>query len=84
VAATITIVNNTRSIESIVVEGVWTDPSGGTTVQSKNGLLLPGQQVTRVVDYVVNASCEPGTHEVTITVQNRHGTSSASASIQVV
>lgn len=84
VAATITIANNTRSIESIVVQGVWTEPSGESTITTRNGLLLPGQKITRVVDYVVNESIEPGTHEVTINVQNSSGTSSATTSIEVV
>jgi hypothetical protein len=84
VAATITIVNNTSSFESIVVQGTWTDPEGEATVQTKSGLLLPGQRVTRVIDYVVNESCTPGTHEVTITVQNSRGASSATANIEVV
>jgi hypothetical protein len=84
VAATITIANNTRSIESIVVQGVWTEPSGESTVTTRNGLLLPGQKITRVVDYVVDEAIEPGTHEVTINVQNSSGTSSASTSIEVV
>jgi hypothetical protein len=84
VAATITIVNNTPKIESIVVQGVWTDPEGEATVTTRNGLLLPGQKVTRVVDYVVDESCVAGTHEVTINVQSRSGTSSATAAIEVI
>ena len=84
VAATISITNNTRTFASIVVQGVWLDPAGEATVSSRNGFLLPGQTVTRVVDYVVNESCVPGTHALTITVQNRNGASSATANIEVV
>ena len=84
VAATITIANNTSKIESIVVQGVWTDPEGESTVTTKNGLLFPGQTLTRVVDYQVDDTCVAGTHAVTITVQTGHGTSSATANIEVV
>jgi len=59
VAATITITNNSRRIEAIAVQGVWLDPSGESTVQNRNGLLLPGQTVTRVIDYLVNETCPP-------------------------
>jgi uncharacterized protein YfaS (alpha-2-macroglobulin family) len=84
VQATISITNNTRRIENISVEGAWTDPDGQATVTSRNGLLLPGQTVTRVVDYVINESCVPGTHAVTIKVQNRNGASTATANVEVV
>ena len=84
VAATITIANNTSRIERIAVQGVWTDPAGTSTVTTRSGLLLPGQTVTRVVEHQVDESCLVGTHQVTITVQNGHGSSSASADIEVV
>src|SRR5690349_13612759 len=50
VAATMSITNNSPKLQMIVVKGIWTDPSGEETVQTKNGLLLPGQTVTREVD----------------------------------
>ena len=84
VQATISITNNTRRIENIVIEGAWTEPNGEATVTTRNGLLLPGQTVTRVVDYVVNESCVPGIHAVTIKVQGRDGASSATSNIEVV
>jgi len=84
VHAKISITNNTRRIENIVVEGAWTDPSGVDTVTTRNGMLLPGQTVSRVVDYIVNGSSVPGTHVVTIKAQNLNGASSATANIEVV
>jgi hypothetical protein len=84
VQATISITNNTQRIENIVIEGAWTEPNGEATVTTRNGLLLPGQTVTRVVDYVVNESCVPGIHAVTIKVQGRDGASSATSNIEVV
>src|SRR5215212_5778150 len=41
VAATISISNTSPKIQMIVVTGIWTEPSGESTVQTKNGLLLP-------------------------------------------
>jgi hypothetical protein len=84
VAATISISNNSPKIQMIVVKGVWTDPTGEATVQSKNGLLLPGQTVTRVVDYQLTQTSVPGTHEITLSVESRTGMSSATAAVQVV
>jgi hypothetical protein len=83
VQATITIANNTLRLETFTVQGTWKDPSGDASVQNRNGLLLPGQTVTRTIDYLVNEKCLPGTHEVTITVQNRNGASSATANVEV-
>ena len=84
VQATISITNNTRRIETIVVQGDWVDPTGEDTVTTRNGLLLPGQTVSRVIDYLVKESSVPGTHVVTITAQNRNGASSATANVEVV
>ena len=84
IAATLSISNNSGSFQSIVVKGVWTEPDGEETVQSKSGLLLPGQTVTRVIDYVVKDSVEPGVHEITLSVESKSGTSSAKAPIEVV
>ena len=84
VQAKISITNNTRRFETIVVQGDWVDPTGDDTVTTRNGLLLPGQTVSRVIDYVVKESSVPGTHVVTITAQNRNGASSATANVEVV
>jgi hypothetical protein len=84
VAATISISNNSPRLQAFVVTGVWTDPAGESTVQSKNGLLFPGQTITRVVDYVVSEVCVPGTHQVTLSVESRGGTSTATAAVEVI
>jgi hypothetical protein len=84
VAATLSISNNTPSFQSIVVKGVWTDPLGESIIQSESGLLLPGQTVTRVVDYVVDESCAVGLHEITLLVESQSGTSSATTAVEVV
>jgi hypothetical protein len=84
IAATLSISNNSSKLQTIVVKGIWTEPSGEETVQTKSGLLLPGQTVTRVVDYVVKQDVEPGIHEITLTVESKSGASSASAPIEVV
>lgn len=84
IAATMSISNNSSKIQTILVKGIWTEPSGEETVQTKNGLLLPGQTVTRVIDYQVKDNVEPGIHEITLTVESRSGTSSASAPIEVI
>jgi hypothetical protein len=84
VAATVTIVNNTRSVATFTARGTWTDPAGVATVTTKNGMLVPGQSITRVIDYAVDEKVVAGTHEVTVTVENGHGTSSATANIQIV
>src|SRR4051794_15203420 len=76
IAAAISISNNSPKVQMIVVKGIWTEPSGEETVQTKNGLLLPGQTVTRVIDYVVSEKCVPGTHQITLSVETRGGTSS--------
>lgn len=83
--ATMVIVNNSPKIQFIEVKGIWTDPTGDTSVQSQNGLLLPGQTVNKVVNYVVSDKCVPGTHEITLSVETRSGgASSATAPVQVV
>jgi hypothetical protein len=84
IAATISISNNSSKIQTIAVKGIWTEPSGEETVQTKSGLLLPGQTVTRVIDYQVKNDVEPGIHEITLTVESKGGTSSASAPIEVI
>src|SRR3954467_12912050 len=84
IAATITIANNSPKLQMFVAKGIWTDPSGEATVQSKNGLLLPGQTISRVIDYVVSDKCVPGTHQITFSVESKGGTSSATAPIEVV
>jgi hypothetical protein len=84
IAATMSISNNSSRIQAIVVKGIWTEPSGEETVQSRNGLLLPGQTVTRVVDYMVKETVVPGIHEITLSVESKSGTSSATAPVQVI
>jgi hypothetical protein len=83
VAATISITNNSGRFQSIVVKGVWLDPTGDATVTTRSGLLLPGQTVTRVVDYLVDERSVPGLHEVTVSVEGRAGASSAKAVVEV-
>ena len=84
VAATVTISNNSSRLQSIVVKGVWLDPTGDATVTTRNGFLLPGQTVTRVVDYVVDERSVPGLHELTVSVEGRGGASSAKAVVEVL
>ena len=84
VAATISISNNSSRIQTILVRGTWQDPAGEATVQSRNGLLLPGQTVTRVVDYKLDERSIPGTHQITLTVETRGGASSATAAVEVI
>lgn len=84
VAATITISNNSARLQSIVVTGVWLDPTGDATITTRNGLLFPGQTVTRVVDYVVDEKSVPGVHELTVSVEGRAGASSATAIVEVL
>lgn len=84
IAATLSISNNSGTIQTIMVKGIWTEPDGEETVQSQRGLLLPGQTVTRVIDYVVKDTVEPGIHEITLSVESKGGTSSARAPIEVV
>ena len=59
VAATITISKTSARFQMIQVKGIWTDPAGETTVQEKGGFLLPGETVTRVVDYQVDERSIP-------------------------
>lgn len=84
VAATIVISNNTPRLQTITVRGVWTDPEGGETVTTRSGLLLPGQTLTRVVDYQVTETSVAGTHTVSVSVENRNGASTATTFVQVV
>jgi hypothetical protein len=85
IEATMVIVNNSPKIQIIAVKGIWTDPTGDTSVQSQNGLLLPGQTVNKVISYVVSDKCVPGTHEITLSVETKGGgTSSATAPVEVV
>ncbi|HZO25353.1 MAG TPA: hypothetical protein VFH48_05095 [Chloroflexota bacterium] len=84
VAATITISNNSSRIQMILVKGSWLDPAGEETVQARNGLLLPGQTVTRVVDYKLDERSLPGMHQITLTVESRGGASSATAAVEVI
>jgi hypothetical protein len=84
IAATMSISNNSSRIQAIVVKGIWTEPSGEETVQSRNGLLLPGQTVTRVIDYQVKETVVPGIHEITLSVESKSGTSSATAPVEVI
>lgn len=84
VSATITISNNSSKFLAITVKGIWTDPAGEATVQTKSGMLLPGQTVTRVVDYKVDERSIPGTHQITLSVETKDGTSSATAPVQVI
>lgn len=83
VAATISIVNNSPKLQTIVVKGIWLDPTGDATVTTRNGLLLPGQTIVRTIDYVVNEKCVPGMHELTVSVEGRGGASSAKAAVEV-
>jgi hypothetical protein len=84
IAATMSISNNSSKIQAIVVKGIWTEPSGEETVQSRNGLLLPGQTIVRVIDYQVKDTVVPGVHEITLSVESKSGTSSATAPVQVI
>ena len=84
VAATMTISNASARFQTIQVKGIWTDPAGEVTVQEKAGFLLPGQTVTRVVDYKVDERSIPGTHHITLTVETRGGASSATADVEVI
>ena len=84
VAATISISNNSSRIQAILVKGTWQDPAGEATIQSRNGLLLPGQTVTRVVDYKLDERSMPGTHQITLTVETRGGASTATAAVEVI
>ena len=84
VAATIVISNNSSRLQTIVVKGIWLDPTGDATVTTRNGLLLPGQTITRVVDYVVNEKSVPGLHELTVSVEGKGGASSATAVVEVI
>ncbi|MCC7369765.1 MAG: hypothetical protein IT306_15160 [Chloroflexi bacterium] len=84
VAATISIVNNSARLQTIVVKGVWLDPTGDAAITTRNGLLLPGQTVTRTIDYVVNEKCVPGIHELTVSVEGRGGASSAKAAVEIL
>jgi hypothetical protein len=84
VAATVTISNNSARLQSIVVKGIWLDPTGDATITTRNGFLLPGQTVTRVVDYTVNEKSVPGLHELTVSVEGRAGASSATAVVEVI
>jgi hypothetical protein len=85
IEATMVIVNNSPKIQIIAVKGIWTDPTGDTTVQSQNGLLLPGQTINKVINYVVSDKCVPGTHEITLSVETKGGgASSATAPVEVV
>lgn len=84
VAATVTISNNSPRFQTIAVKGIWVDPTGEATITSKSGILLPGQTITRVIDYVVNEKCVPGIHELTVSVEGRAGESSATAAVEVI
>ena len=84
VAATVSISNTSSRLQSIAVTGVWVDPAGEATITNRTGLLLPGQTVTRVIDYVVNDACLPGLHELTVSVEGRAGASSATAAVEVI
>lgn len=84
VAATTSISNTSPRLQTFVAKGIWTDPAGESTVQTKNGLLFPGQTVTRVVDYLVSDACVPGTHQVILSVESRGGTSTATAAVEVI
>lgn len=83
VAATISFTNRSAAFQSITVRGVWRDPTGDETVTTRSGLLLPGQTVTRVVDYTVDARSVPGLHEVSVTVEARSGASTAATVVEV-
>jgi hypothetical protein len=84
ISATMVISNNSAKLLPIVVKGIWTEPSGESTVQTKSGMLFPGQTVTRVVDYVVSEKVVPGIHEITLSVETQGGTSSATAPVEVI
>ena len=60
------------------------DAAGETTVQTRTGLLFPGQSVTRVVEYLVDERSIPGLHEITISVEGSGGTSSATTVVEVI
>jgi hypothetical protein len=82
--AMISITNNSSKLQMISVKGIWTEPSGDSTVQAKSGLLLPGQTVTRVINYVVSDKCMPGTQQITLSVESKSGTSTATAPVEVI
>jgi hypothetical protein len=84
IAAKISISSNSPKLQMIVVNGIWTEPSGESTVQSKSGLLLPGQTVSRVIDYVVSETCMPGTQQITLSVESKSGTSSVTLPVEVI
>ena len=84
ISATMVISNNSSKLLPIVVKGIWTEPSGEATVQTKSGLLFPGQTLTRVVDYKVSEKVVPGIHEITLSVETEGGASSAKAPVEVV
>jgi hypothetical protein len=84
VAATISISNTSSRIQTFLVKGIWLDPAGEETVQARNGLLLPGQTITRVVDYKLDERSIPGTHQITLTVEGKSGASSATAAVEVI
>jgi hypothetical protein len=84
VAATVSFTNNSPSFQSITVRGVWKDPTGDETVTTRSALLFPGQTVTRVVDYTVDARSVPGQHEVSVTVETHTGASTAATVVQVI
>jgi hypothetical protein len=84
IQATMVISNNSSRLLPILVKGIWTEPSGEATVQTKSGMLFPGQTVTRVVDYVVSEKVVPGIHEITLSVEADGGTSSATAPVEVI
>lgn len=83
IAATVSITNNSSKFQTILVKGVWLDPTGDATVTTRNGMLFPGQTVTRVVDYTIDERSLPGLHELTVSVEGRGGASSAKAIVEV-
>jgi|GEM_PF-5682128 len=84
VAVTVSFTNTSPSFQPITVRGVWKDPTGDETVTTRSALLFPGQTVTRVVDYTVDARSVPGRHEVSVAVETRTGASTAAAVVQVI
>jgi hypothetical protein len=83
VAATVSFTNNSPAFQSITIRGVWKDPTGDETVTTRTALLFPGQTVTRVVEYEVDARSVPGLHEVSVTVETRTGASTATTVVEV-
>ncbi|MCC6178524.1 MAG: hypothetical protein IT305_24740 [Chloroflexi bacterium] len=81
--ATVSISNTSPKIQTITVRGIWTDPAGEATVQTRSGLLFPGQTVSRVITYAIDESCIVGIHEITVAVEARSGTSSASSTVEI-